>query len=88
MTIHGVTMSFPRDTVEGKKINVRSDEEGGLEFNIEGRRPRNYILSRSASTNGTGRREIDDRHLREDTRSDRASRHSSRSGYSGRGLLE
>ncbi|KAL1954281.1 hypothetical protein VTO42DRAFT_1423 [Malbranchea cinnamomea] len=89
MIIGGVKIDFPADSVDNRRINVRSGEEGAIELNIEGRRPRRYILTRSDSTSASGRREIEDvRRIRDDNRSDRDSRRSSRSGYSGRGLLE
>ncbi|OJD14611.1 hypothetical protein AJ78_05071 [Emergomyces pasteurianus Ep9510] len=86
--IGGLRIGVPKDNIDRQVINLRSGEEGSLELNIEGRRPKRYFLSRSESLNG-GRREIEEnRRLRQDTSSDRASRRSSRSGYSGRGLLE
>ncbi|OAX78405.1 hypothetical protein ACJ72_07287 [Emergomyces africanus] len=86
--IGGLRIGVPKDNIDRQVINLRSGEEGSLELNIEGRRPKRYFLSRSESLNG-GRREIEEtRRLRHDTSSDRASRRSSRSGYSGRGLLE
>ena len=90
MTIQGVRIGFSGDNRERKKINVRSGEEGALEFNIEGgRRSKKYLMSRSDSASGTGRKEIEDvRRVRDDWKSDRASRRASRSGYNGRGLLE
>lgn len=89
MTIQGVKMSFSGENLERRKINVRSGEEGALEFNIEGgRRAKKYIMSRSDSTSASGRKEIEDvRRVRDDWKSDRASRRSSRSTYNGR-LLE
>lgn len=89
MTIQGVKIGFTGDNRERKKINVRSGEEGALEFNIEGgRRPKKYLMSRSDSASGSGRKEIEDvRRVRDDWKSDRASRRSSRSAYNGR-LLE
>lgn len=90
MNVNGITMSFSQESVGGKRINLKTGETGGVELNIEGRRPKKYITSRSdyTSTSGSGRREIEDRHSRDDRRSDRASRRSSRSTYSSRGLLE
>ncbi|PGH12124.1 hypothetical protein AJ80_06845 [Polytolypa hystricis UAMH7299] len=91
MIIRGVKIDLSTDSVEGKKINVRSGEEGGVELNIEGRRPKKYLLARSDSLSTASRRELleDARRVRDiDSKSDRASRRSSRSGYSGRGLLE
>jgi hypothetical protein len=91
MIIGGVKIDFSANSVDNRRINVRSGEEGSLELNIEGRKPRNYLLGRSDSTSASGRsREMieDVRRVREETRSERDSRRSSRSGYSGRGLLE
>ncbi|KAK2756702.1 hypothetical protein FQN54_005148 [Arachnomyces sp. PD_36] len=89
MTIQGVKIGFSGDNRERRKINVKSSEEGALEFNIEGgRRSKKYIMSRSDSASGSGRKEIEDvRRVRDDWKSDRASRRSSRSTYNGR-LLE
>lgn len=89
MTIQGVKIDFSGDHRERRKINVRAGEEGALEFNIEGgRRAKKYIMSRSDSTSASGRKEIEDvRRVRDDWKSDRASRRSSRSTYNGR-LLE
>ncbi|EDN07337.1 predicted protein [Histoplasma mississippiense (nom. inval.)] len=91
--IGGLRIGVSKDHIDRQVINLRSGEEGSLELNIEGRRPKRYFLSRSESLSGTGggavRREIEEsRRLRHDSSSDRASRRSSRSGYSGRGLLE
>lgn len=86
MNVNGINLSFSQEAVGGKRINLRTGETGAVELNIEGKRPKKYITSRSdyTSASGSGRRE----HSREDRRSDRASRRSSRSTYSGRGLLE
>ncbi|EER39437.1 conserved hypothetical protein [Histoplasma capsulatum H143] len=91
--IGGLRIGVSKDHIDRQVINLRSGEEGSLELNIEGRRSKRYFLSRSESLSGTGggavRREIEEsRRLRHDSSSDRASRRSSRSGYSGRGLLE
>ncbi|KAL7351415.1 hypothetical protein ACKS0A_00199 [Histoplasma ohiense] len=91
--IGGLRIGVSKDHIDRQVINLRSGEEGSLELNIEGRRPKRYFLSRSESLSGTGggavRREIEEsRRLHHDSSSDRASRRSSRSGYSGRGLLE
>jgi hypothetical protein len=90
MIIGGVKIDLPANSVDNRRINVRSGEEGSFELNIEGRKPRNYLLGRSDSTSASGRREMieDVRRVREETRSERDSRRSSRSGYSGRGLLD
>lgn len=90
MIFRGVKIGLSSDTMEGRKINLRSGEEGQLELNIEGgRRPKKYLMSRSDTASMSSRREIEDvRRIRDDGRSDRESRHSSRSGFSGRGLLE
>lgn len=90
MIIRGVKIDLSSES--DRRINVRSGNEGGIELNIEGRRPKRYILPRSDSTTvSSGRREMieDVRRIRDDARSDRdSSRRSSRSGYSGRGLLD
>ena len=89
MIIRGVKIDLSSES--DRRINVRSGHEGGIELNIEGRRPKRYILPRSDSTTVSGRREMieDVRRVRDDARSDRdSSRRSSRSGYSGRGLLD
>lgn len=89
MTMNGVTMSFTQESVGGKRINVRTGDTGAVELNIAGKRPKKYITgsSRSDYTSSSGRREIEDpRRARDDRWSDRASRRSSRSTYSGRFL--
>lgn len=81
MTMNGVIMSFPHQTA----ISFRPGEEGSVELNIGGPRPKKYLVARSDHTTSSGRREIEDlRSSRDDRRSDRASRRSSRSNYSGR----
>ncbi|KAL2372246.1 hypothetical protein RJ035_008156 [Blastomyces gilchristii] len=86
--IGGLRIGVPKDNIDRQVINLRSGEEGSLEVNIEGRRPKRYFLSRSESLSGSRRDIEESRRLRQDSSSDRASRRSSRSGYSGRGLLE
>ena len=91
MIINGVKIDVPAESSGNQQINVRTGQEGGVELNIAGRRPKRYILPRSDSTTTSGRREMieDVRRIRDDARSDRdASRRSSRSGYSGRGQLD
>ncbi|KAM5437159.1 hypothetical protein MferCBS31731_005576 [Microsporum ferrugineum] len=89
MIIRGVKIGLSSDAIDGKTINFRSGEEGGVELNIGGRKRDRYILPRSDTASTGSRREADDiRRLREDHRAERDSRRSSRSGYSGRGLLE
>ncbi|KAL5361105.1 hypothetical protein BJX96DRAFT_151414 [Aspergillus floccosus] len=92
MTMNGITIGIPHDTVGGKMISVRSGDTGAISLNIHNphehrRRPKKYLPSGSASgaSEHSARREIEDVHRpRSDRRSDRASRRSSRSIYSGR----
>ncbi|EAU38149.1 predicted protein [Aspergillus terreus NIH2624] len=92
MTMNGITMSIPHDTVGGKMISLRSGDTGAISLNIHNphehrRRPKKYLPAGSASgaSEHSARREIEDVHRpRGDRRSDRASRRSSRSIYSGR----
>lgn len=87
MTMNGVTMSFTQESVGGKRISVRTGDTGAVELNIAGKRPKKYLTegSRSNHTSSSGRREVEDpRRARDERRSDRASRRSSRSTYSGR----
>ncbi|KAK2752085.1 hypothetical protein FQN55_007973 [Onygenales sp. PD_40] len=88
MIVGGVTIGLPGAM---NTINLRSNEEGNYELNIgsSSRQPKRYLqLGRSESVGG-GRKEIEDRRrLQQDACSDRESRRSSRSGYSGCGLLE
>ena len=85
MTMNGVTMSFTQESVGGKRISVRAGETGALELNIEGKRPKKYLTGGSDYTGTVARREADGvRRPRGDRRSDRASRRSSQSMYSGR----
>ncbi|PYI08512.1 hypothetical protein BO78DRAFT_73767 [Aspergillus sclerotiicarbonarius CBS 121057] len=85
MTLNGVTMSFPQDSVGGKRISVRTGETGAVELNIEGKqRPKKYLTNGSEYTGSVApsRREIEDpRRPRSDRKSDRASHRSSRSTY-------
>ncbi|PWY89436.1 hypothetical protein BO94DRAFT_35338 [Aspergillus sclerotioniger CBS 115572] len=85
MTLNGVTMSFPQDSVGGKRISVRTGETGAVELNIEGKqRPKKYLTNGSEYTGSVApsRREIEDsRRARSDRKSDRASHRSSRSSY-------
>ncbi|KAA8644033.1 uncharacterized protein ATNIH1004_008229 [Aspergillus tanneri] len=85
MTMNGVTMSFTQESVGGKRISVRTGNTGAVELNIEGKRPQRYLTGGSDYTGSMARRELDDpRRARKDRQSDRASRRSSRSTYSGR----
>jgi hypothetical protein len=88
MTMNGLTMSFSQETVGGKRIHVRTGDEGAMQLNIEGRRPRRYIMpAGSDHTSSSGKKENEDvRRTRDEGRSDRASRRSSRSTFSGRGF--
>lgn len=40
MVVNGVTMNFPQELVGSKRICVRTGEQGEMELNIEGRRPK------------------------------------------------
>ncbi|KAH8690167.1 hypothetical protein BGW36DRAFT_364891 [Talaromyces proteolyticus] len=86
MTMNGMTMTFPQGSVSGKTIHLRTDEQGAIGLNIEGRRPKKYIMpAGSEFTSASSRREVEDgRRPRDDRRSDRNSRRSSRSTFSGR----
>jgi hypothetical protein len=88
MTMNGMTMSFTQESVSGKRIHVRTGDQGAMELNIEGKRPRKYIMpANSDHTSASGKKESEDsRRTRDDRRSDRASRPSSRSTFSGRGF--
>lgn len=89
MTMNGVTMSIPQDSVGGKRISLRTGDQGDVTMSIEGRRPRKYLTSRSEYASTSGRTDAEDyRRPRDDRRSDLASRRSSRSTYSSRRLLE
>ncbi|KAL1997797.1 hypothetical protein VTN02DRAFT_727 [Thermoascus thermophilus] len=89
MTMNGVTMSIPQDSVGGKRISLRTGDQGDMTMSIEGRRPRKYLSSRSDHASVGGRADADEyRRSRDDRRSDLASRRSSRSTYSSRRLLE
>ena len=84
MTMNGVTMSIPQDSVGGQTISVRAGETGALELNFEGgRRPKKYLPFHSDYSGGS-----DSRRSPEDRRSDRASRRSSRSTYGSRGVYD
>ncbi|PYH95267.1 hypothetical protein BO71DRAFT_303127, partial [Aspergillus ellipticus CBS 707.79] len=81
MTLNGVTMSFPQNSVGGKRISVRTGDTGAVELNIEGKqRPKKYLTNGSdySGSVAASRREA-----RSDRKSDRASRRSSRSTYGG-----
>ncbi|KAL1961533.1 hypothetical protein VTN77DRAFT_1638 [Rasamsonia byssochlamydoides] len=87
MTMNGVTMTLDQNAIGGKRIHLRTGEEGAVQLNIEGRRPRKYLTAAAHSdySSVSGRREHEDaRRTRDDRRSDRASRRSSRSVYGGR----
>lgn len=86
MTMNGMTIGFTPESVNGKRIHLRTNDHGSIGLNIEGRRPKRYIMpAGSEYTSTSSRKEIEDgRRAREDRRSDRASRRSSRSTYSGR----
>ncbi|KAL3463921.1 hypothetical protein BJX64DRAFT_107686 [Aspergillus heterothallicus] len=78
MTMNGVTMSFTQESVGGKRISVRTGQTGAVELNIEGKRPKKYLMGGSEYTAASSNSRKGDR------KSDRASRRSSRSIYNGR----
>lgn len=86
-TLNGMTFGFTEEAVAGKSINIRTGETGGLHLNIGGgRKPQQYLTggsSYSSHTAGSGHRELEDapRRARNDSRSDRSSRRTSRSSY-------
>ncbi|KAJ5826385.1 hypothetical protein N7474_003523 [Penicillium riverlandense] len=84
LVVSGVKMSFTRESVDGKSINIRRGDSS-FRLNIEGnRQPKGYLPGPPYSdyTGGGSRRELEDgRHSRDGRPSDRASR-SSRSTYS------
>lgn len=93
MTMNGVTMSFTQESMNSKKINLRTNNTGALELSVEGKRPKKYLTSGSEYSGAVARREIEPpapRQIRDRPdrpRSERASRRSSRSTYnSGRFL--
>ncbi|KAL3486139.1 hypothetical protein BJX62DRAFT_25183 [Aspergillus germanicus] len=77
MTMNGVTMSFTQESVGGKRISVRTGQTGAVELNIEGKRPKKYLMGGSEYTAASSNSRKGDR------KSDRASRHSGRSIYNG-----
>ncbi|KAL4897968.1 hypothetical protein BDV59DRAFT_52833 [Aspergillus ambiguus] len=87
MTMNGMTMSFTHDSLDGKTISVRSRDSGALSLNIHDKRPKKYHPGGGSDYSGSmPRRELEDvaHRARPERRSDRASRRSSRSTYSGR----
>ncbi|KAL1972763.1 hypothetical protein VTN31DRAFT_7177 [Thermomyces dupontii] len=87
MTMNGMTMSFTQESVSGKRIHLRTGEQGSLELNIQGRRPRKYIMPAAHSdyTSTSSRKDTEERRTREERRSDRASRRSTPSTFSSGG---
>ncbi|PYH49163.1 uncharacterized protein BP01DRAFT_370700 [Aspergillus saccharolyticus JOP 1030-1] len=87
MKMNGVTMSFSQESVGGKRLMLRTGDNGAVELNIEGKhRAKKYLTGGSDYTASVSRRELEDpRRAMIDRKSDRASRRSSRSIYSGRG---
>ncbi|RAK77599.1 uncharacterized protein BO72DRAFT_377209 [Aspergillus fijiensis CBS 313.89] len=85
MTMNGVTMSFSQGSVGGKRLMLRTGDNGAVELNIEGKhRPKKYLTGGSDYTGSVSRRALEDpRRAMSDRKSDRASRRSSRSTYSG-----
>ncbi|KAJ5613316.1 hypothetical protein N7510_006510 [Penicillium lagena] len=81
LVMDGVKMSFTRESVDGKLINIRRGDSS-FRLNIEGnRQPKGYLPGPPYSD--YTRRELEDgRHSRDDRHSDKASRRSSRSTYS------
>lgn len=88
MIMNGITMSFDQESVGDKKISLRTGDTGALELNIGGgKKPKKYLTSGSEYAGTVARREIEDpRRPRDGRRSEKASRRSSRSTYSGRFL--
>lgn len=85
MTLNGVTMSFPRESVGPKRISVRTGDTGAVELNIEGKRPRKYITGGSDYTGSVASQGLENsRHDQTDHHSDRVSRRSTRSTYTSR----
>lgn len=92
----GVKVDFAGDSVEGRTISLRpTGEEGAMELSIGGKNSKKYNTSdgKQVEYARSGlRREIKEseemRRTREDVRSAKGSRRSSRSGYSGRAQTE
>ena len=93
MNVNGVTMSFPQESIHSKTIRLRRGDGGEVELNIgsgsgSGRSSKKY-WGRSDYSGSSGRKEIEDaRYPRDDWRSERASRRSSRSTYGSRALYD
>ncbi|GLA13934.1 hypothetical protein AnigIFM62618_011352 [Aspergillus niger] len=85
-TLNGVTMSFPQESVGLKRVSVRTGDTGGVQLNIEGKRPRKYYLPAGSDYTGSVASQglESSRHDQTDRRSDRASRRSTRSTYTSR----
>lgn len=87
MTVDDIMkINFKQDSVDGRIIKLRRGDSGAVELKVEGARPKRYLPSQSDYSGGSGRRELEDvRRPRENLRSERASRRSSRSIYGARG---
>lgn len=88
MNIQGVKLDLSSDSMGDKRINIRQKGERGLELHIDGKKSRRYLVTREEPPSFFPRREIESgRRSRDEHGSDRASRRSSRSGYSGRAFI-
>jgi hypothetical protein len=88
MTVNGVKLGFSSEAMEGKTINLRKKggENGTMDIQIGGKGGKHYIVSKDEVIR---RREIDDgRRTRDESRTDQASRRTSRSGNSDRGSVK
>lgn len=87
LMMDGIQLGFKEEAVQGKMINIRSDDAGGFHLSLGGsRRPKAYLPTGSSYSDKTGtasRRELveDVRRPREDRRLERGSRRSSQSTY-------
>ncbi|EYE96841.1 uncharacterized protein EURHEDRAFT_452570 [Aspergillus ruber CBS 135680] len=84
MTMNGVTMSFTQESMNSKKINLRTNNTGALELSVEGKRPKKYLTSGGSDyTGAVARREIEPpapapRQIRDRPDRPRSERHHSR----------
>lgn len=87
LMMDGIQLGFKEEAVQGKMINIRSDDAGGFHLSLGGsRKPKAYLPSGSSysdKTNTASRRELveDVRRTRDDRRLERGSRRSSQSTY-------
>ncbi|PYI18686.1 hypothetical protein BO99DRAFT_443732 [Aspergillus violaceofuscus CBS 115571] len=85
LTMNGVTMSFSRGSVGGRRLILRTGDNGAVGLDIEGeRRPKRYLTGGTDYTGSTAQRELDSRRAMSDRAPDRARRRSSRSTQSER----